>query len=76
MMTQVCDAILHIDETLEPWQYEILEKHMRAQQGVISSGHNPGAPHILFIEYNPEKNRVTNFIRMIERHGFHAERVN
>lgn len=75
-MNQVCDAVLHIDEVLNANQYRVLENHLRAQKGVISSGHNPSASHIIFIGYNPNKNSVINFIRMIERHGYHAERIN
>ena len=76
MKTQVCDAIIHIDESLENWQYNVLEDHMRVQKGVITTGHNNNASHILFVEYNPNKNNVNNLLKMIKRHGYHAERIN
>lgn len=75
MTEQLSDAILHIDESLHSWQREVLEKHMRMQRGVISSGHSDRVPSLMIVEYNPQRNNPMSFIQMIERHGFHAERT-
>ena len=75
MTAQLSDAILHIDEPLKNWQRDILEKHMRMQQGVISSGHSYKVPSLMIVEYDPDCNDPVSFINMIERHGYHAERT-
>ena len=75
MTTQICDALLHIDETLENWQYDVLEDHLRIQEGVIATGHSRSSPHLMFIEYDPDSAKPANFLRMVERHGYHAERI-
>jgi len=75
MTTYVADAVLHIDEALERWQRDVLDDHMRLQEGVISSGSRDDQPHMMIIEYNPELTEPVNFIHMVERHGYHAERI-
>ena len=75
MATQIADVLLHIDETLEDWQNQILDDHMRLQDGVIASGHISVTPHLMLVEYNPECASAMSLLRMIERHGYHAERV-
>jgi len=75
MKTKIADATLHIDESLKPWQQDVLDDHMRKQRGVIAAGHNKDIPHFMMIEYNPDRVDTVKFVRMIERHGYHAERV-
>lgn len=76
MATRITDTVLHIDESLETWQRSILNEHLHLQDGVIGTGY-PGdsASHIMVIAYNPERAKPINFIHMVERHGFHAERI-
>ena len=75
MATQIADAVLHIDELLEDWQRDVLDDHMRMQDGVIATGYNSEKPHLMIIEYNPDHVNPVNFIHMVERHGYHAERI-
>ncbi|MDH5473333.1 MAG: ATP-binding protein [Gammaproteobacteria bacterium] len=75
MATQIADAILHIDESLENWQRDVLNDHMRLQDGVISSGQNDNNPHLMIVQYDPGCTDPLNFIHMIQRHGYHAARV-
>ena len=75
MATQIADAVLHIDEALEKWQRDVLDDHMRLQDGVIALGTNDDRPHMMIVQYNPERTDPVSFIRMVERHGYHAERI-
>lgn len=75
MATQIADTILHINETLESRQYDVLEQHMRMQTGVVGAGHSDDSPHLMLIAYNPEQASPIKFIHMVEREGFHAERI-
>jgi len=75
MKTQIADAILHINESLEQWQRDVLDDHMRMQRGVIAAGHNNDVPHLMIIEYNPDRANPIKFVQMVERHGYHAERI-
>lgn len=75
MNTQIADAVIHIDESLKEKQLDILNDHMRMQDGIISVGYSNDNPHLMIVEYNPACADPVNFIHMVERHGFHAERI-
>ena len=73
MAYQIADATLHIDETLEAWQQSVLEDHLRLNDGVVGAGHSAKAPHVMIIEYNPDRTCAMKFLNMVKRHGYHAE---
>ena len=75
MTHQIADAILHIDETLEDWQREVLNDHMQLHEGIVASGYNKDNPHLMIIEYNPDYTNPKTFIHMVERHCYHVERI-
>ncbi|MCW8956028.1 MAG: hypothetical protein OQL09_04035 [Gammaproteobacteria bacterium] len=75
MDIQLTDVMIRIDEDLEEWQRNILEDHMRMQQGVIAFGYNSRHPHLIMVGYQPEQTSAKYFLRMVERHGYHAARV-
>jgi len=75
MKTHIADTVIHIVESLGEKQYDVLNTHMRMQDGVISVGHNSDTPHLMLVEYNPEHTNPVKFIRMVQRHGYHAERI-
>ena len=75
MATHIADTLLHIDEPLESWQHDVLEQHMRMQNGVIGAGHSNNSPHVMMITYNPRQANAVKFIHLVEREGFHAVRI-
>ena len=75
MTAKISDVMLHIDEDLEKWQRDILEGHMRAQEGVIALGYHDDKPHLMLVEYDPYISHPMDFLRVVKRHGYHAERV-
>ena len=75
MATQIVDALIHVDQNLEKWQRDVLEDHIRLQEGVIATGTSDKTPHLMLVEYNPVRTHPRYFLAMIERHGYHAERV-
>jgi len=75
MAAKISDVMLHIDEELEKWQRVMLEEHMRAQLGVIALGYHDEVPHLMLVEYDPYISHPLDFLRLVARHGYHAERV-
>ena len=75
MDIQMTDVMIRIEEDLDEWQRNILEDHMRMQDGVIGIGYNASDPHIMMVGYQPEQTSAKHFLRMVERHGYHATRV-
>ena len=75
MAAKISDVMLHIDENLQKWQRTMLEEHMRAQPGVIALGYHDDKPHLMMVGYDPYISHPSDFLRVVARHGFHAERI-
>ena len=75
MVAKLGDVMIHIDEELDEWQQNLLEEHMRAQEGVIALGYHEDKPHLMLVEYDLYNAHPMDFLRLIWRHGYHAERV-
>ena len=75
MAARISDVMIHIDEDLQEWQRVMLEAHMRAQEGVIALGYHDYSPHLMLLEYDPYISHPMDFLRLVARHGYHAERV-
>ena len=69
------DVMLHIDETLNPMQQEILEKDMRNQLGVIGLGYHSEKPHLMIVEFNPDDTTPARLLQVANNHGLHAELI-
>ncbi|TNF39150.1 MAG: ATP-binding protein [Gammaproteobacteria bacterium] len=69
------DVMLHIDETLNPVQQQILEKHMRNHTGVIGLGYHTDKPHLMIVEYNPDQTTPNRLLQVVAGHGLHAELI-
>ncbi len=75
MNAKIADVTLHINEHLEQWQRNVLTDHLRMQSGVITIDCNDKKPHLMTVGFNLNCAHPMNFIRMIERHGYHAQRI-
>ena len=75
MDIQMIDVMVHIDEDLNKAQRNMLEKHMRMQDGVIALGYHDERPHLMIVEYNPECTSSSNILHLVKRHGYHAELI-
>ena len=75
MDIKMTDVMLHIDEELDrPHQLQ-LEDHMRNQIGVIGLGYHEEKPHLMIVEFNPERTTPRELLRSVENQGLHAELV-
>lgn len=75
MNAEIADVTLHINEHLEQWQRNVLTDHLRMQAGVITIGYYDEKPHLMTVGFDRNSAHPINFIRMIERHGYHAQRI-
>lgn len=69
------DVMLHIDESLNSVQQELLEKHMRNQLGVVGLGYHAEKPHLMIVEYNPDHTTPAKLLQVVTSHGLHAELI-
>ena len=71
----ICDVMIHINESLSKEARSSLENAMRKVEGVISPGFNPGKEHLLVIAYNPEKTSTAALLEKAREAGYTAQLV-
>ncbi len=75
METQLVDVTVHIDETVGKDRHSELEDALRAIDGVVSAGFAEGKPHLLIVQYNPQRTSSGQILERVKSHGVHAELV-
>ena len=67
--------VLHIDETLaEDRRRDILDG-LHKQHGIEQARFAPERPHLMVVDYHPEKIRSQDVLRYVQREHVHAELV-
>ncbi len=75
MNIQLVDVTIHVDENLDATQRQTIDQQLRAMDGVVSV-HNPDkTPHLMTIEYNPEKMDSARLLKAVKATGVHAEMI-
>lgn len=75
MDIKLVDITLHIDETLEHAQLESLLDKIRQQDGVVSVACHDDKPHLMIVEYNPDKTNSADILKCVTDQGIHAELI-
>ena len=71
----ICDVMIHINESLGKEARSSLENKMRKVEGVVSPGFNEGKEHLLLIAYNSEKTNTTILLEKAREAGYTAQLV-
>ncbi len=71
----ICDVMIHINESLNDEARSALENKMRKVDGVISPGFNAGKEHLLLIAYNSEKTNTKVLLEKAREAGYTAQLV-
>jgi len=72
---KLVDIILHIDETLNHAKLESLSDKIRQQDGVVSVAFHDDKPHLMIVEYNPDKKKSAEILKCVTDQGVHAELI-
>lgn len=75
MDIKITDIMMHIDEDLNKAQRDELESFVREQDGVVALGYHDEKPHLMLIEYNPDKVSSSDLLSRVQDRGLHAELV-
>jgi hypothetical protein len=75
METQLVDVTVHIDESVGEDRRKELDDAVRAIDGVVSVGFAEGKPHLMIVQYNPQRISSTRILERVKSHGVHAELV-
>ncbi len=75
MEIQMSDVTIHIDETLDSAKREDLRDKVLAEAGVMAAVFHKEKPHLMIVEYNPDKNNSANLLKAVRKLGIHAELI-
>ena len=71
----LCDVLVHINETLGAAQRKALEDDMRALPGVVAPRFNPGQGHLMLVAFDFDKITHTSLLGRVRAHGYKAQLV-
>lgn len=75
MDSRMAEVTLHIDEATEHEERESLRNVLLAMDGVVAAACHDEKPHLMLIEYMPEKLDSLVFVEAAKKHGLHAELI-
>jgi len=75
MDINLADVTIHIDETLEPAKRHALVDQVREVNGVVGVGYHDDKPHLMIIEYDPDKTSSAELLQTVKAQGVHAELI-
>jgi len=75
MDTKMVDVTMHLDEALTPTVRESLRDQLLAHAGVMAVDVHDDKPHLLMIEYDPDKTNSSDFLTLASGLGIHAELI-
>ncbi len=73
MDIKMVDITVHIDETLDRESCQALDNQVRSNDGVLGIGHLETQPHLMMVEYDPEKLTSMDILQVVKNQGVHAE---
>lgn len=75
MSDKMVDVTLHIDETTNHADRESLRDDILHNVGVMAAAYHDDKPHLMVIEYDPDKINSSQFVNIAERKGLHAQLI-
>ncbi len=76
-MTEIAlaDVTIHIDKDADTATRTNVESGLRIIDGVVSVHMPEDKPHLVVIEYNPEKTNSSHLLTMVKELAGHAEMI-
>lgn len=71
----LCDVLVHINETLGEEQKSELEEDMRDLPGVIAPRFNPGQDHLMLVAFNSDMVNHALLLERVQAHGYQAQLI-
>lgn len=75
MAMKMVDVLVHLDETAGHDQREGLEDQLRDMDGVVAATSHDDKPHLLMVEYDPDRVSSAAILAQVKASGLHAEIV-
>ena len=71
----ICDTLIHLNETLDTATMTALETQLQNMPGVVASRFNPTKVHLLSIAYDPSRIQATALLKQVHERGYQAQLV-
>lgn len=75
MNIALSDVTVHIDQLMTDAEKEHLERGLRALDGVVSVHNSTDRPHLMIVQYNPDKVGSDRILKQVTSQGVHAELI-
>ena len=75
METKMVDITLHIDETLPAAERERFRDKILKLNGVMAADLHEDKPHLMVIEYDPDRINSAKSLETAKQQGVHAELI-
>jgi hypothetical protein len=75
MDIKLVDVTIHIDETIDHARREAVADRVRALDGVVAAASHDEKPHLMVIEYNPDRVSSSAILARVRESGVHAEMI-
>jgi len=72
---EMADVTVHIDETLGEERLTEIASKLRAHNGVMGVAHREEKPHLMIVEYDPDRVSSSELLKAVQVHGIHAELI-
>ena len=72
---ETIDFLVHIDETLDESELEIIEDSIRDGKAVAAASHQANNPHLIQVVYDSNMIHANGIVQAIRDHGVHAQAV-
>lgn len=75
MGTNFKDVTFHLNETLGHEQRESLRDELLARDGIMAAASQDKTPHLMIVEYAPDKVDPMNILDIFKERHIHAKRL-
>jgi len=72
---KMADIAIHIDETLDDAQREDARDSVLGLDGVMAAAFNNKTPHMMIVEFDPDRVTTAGLLKAVTDQGVHAELV-
>ena len=75
MTDKMVDVTIHLDENTTHKDREDIRDSLLDLDGVFAAACHDEKPHLLIVEYNPDIINSSEFLKVTQDHGLHAELI-
>jgi hypothetical protein len=75
MDIKLVDVTVHIDETVDHAKREQIGDSLRLMDGVVAAVSHDERPHLMIVEYDPDRVSSQAILAQVRSAGVHAELV-